>query len=310
MAQLSTIQQIKCPNFTWLNVTKTSQNEIKYLKERYGFHPLHLADCLSPAQRPKLDFGENYLFLVLIFPIYQRKTREISPSEVDFFIGPDFLISVHNNELSPLINFFNECQIGPSQEKEYLNKEPTYLLYEILNRLLLSCLPILNTLQYSLSDAEKHIFQSFERRMVKEILTIKRNIINFRCIMQVHCSVINKFIVQKRIPLSLGNIKPYFEDLVEIANEIWDNLENMRQTINVLEQTNNTLISFRLNDIIKILTIISVIFLPLSLLVNLFGMSLKYIPLANSPAAFWVVISILLVVFLALLYFFKRKKWL
>jgi magnesium transporter len=308
--QPQTIQQIKGQNFTWTNITKTGQDEIRYLKETYGFHPLHLADCLSPAQRPKIDFGENYLFLVLLFPVYRRKTREIIPAEIDFFIGPNFLISVHNNELPPLINLFNTCQADLNQLKKHLGQSPVHLLYKILNELLFYCFPILDTLQYSISDTEQHIFKGFERRMVREILIIKRSIINFRRIMQVHRSVIHKFIVQTRIPIQLGELKPYFENLIETTNEIWDNLENMLQTIEALEETNNALISFRLNDIIKILTIISVIIMPLGLLVNIFGMSLKYMPLADYPAAFWIIISILLIMFLGLFYFFKRKKWL
>jgi len=306
----STIQQIEYQNLTWVNVTKTSQVEIKYLEETYNFHPLHLADCLSPVQRPKLDFGKNYLFLVLTFPIYRRKTREIVPSEIDFFIGQNFLITVHHNELPPLINFFNTCQIDREQQKKYFSNDPVHLLYEILKKLFLYCTPILETLQSNLASLESHIFRGYERQMVREILIVKRNIINLRHIMQVHRSVINKFIKQKQESFLLGDLKIYFEGLIETVNELWDNLESMRQTIDALEQTNNALISFRLNDIIKILTIISVIIMPLSLLVNLFSMSLKYIPLVNYPAAFWMILSLLIFIFLALFYFFKRKRWL
>ncbi len=308
--QPPTIQQIESEGLTWINVIKTGPDEMKHLEETYGFHPLHLADCLSPAQKPKLDYGENYLFLVLLFPVYRRKTREIVSTEVDFFIGSNFLVTVHNNELPPLINFFNICQISSSQQKKYFTENPAHLLYEILNKLLFYCTPILDTLQYSLSSLEYNIFRGYERRMVREILVIKRSIINFRRIVQVHRTVIYKFIRQTKKFFSLGELKPYFEDLIEIANEIWDNLENMRQTSEALEQTNNALISFRMNDIIKILTIISVIILPLGLLANIFGMSLKYIPLASHPAAFWIILGILIVTFVGLFSFFKKKRWL
>ncbi len=305
-----TIQQIECQGLTWVNVSKTGQEEIKYLEETYGFHPLHLTDCLSPVQRPKLDSDKDYLFLVLLFPIYRRRTREIIPSEVDFFIGPNYLVTVHNNELAPLINLFNICQISSGQQKKYFIENPAYLLYEILNKLLLYCTPIIDTLQASLTSLETHIFQGYERQMVKEILVVKRSIINFRRIMQVHHSIINKLIVRTKTFFSLGEFKPYFENLIEMTNEIWDNLENMRQTINALEETNNALISFRINDIIKVLTIISVIILPLSLMVNIFSMNLKYIPLANHPTAFWIILGILIIVFLNLYYFFKKRRWL
>lgn len=118
MVYLPTIQQIEVHGLTWINVTRVGHDEIKYLEETFKFHPLHLADCLSPMQRPKLDAKHNYLFMVLLFPIYRRKTREIIPAEVDFFIGPNYLVTVHNNELSSLINFFNLCQISNSEQKK------------------------------------------------------------------------------------------------------------------------------------------------------------------------------------------------
>lgn len=307
---LPTIQQIEGKKFSWINVTKIGHNEIKYLEEKYKFHPLYLSDCLSPTQRPKLDVTKDYLFMVFLFPIYRRKTRQIVPSEVDIFIGPKYIITIHNNELAPLVNFFNLCQISESQQKKYFQQDQSLLLYELLNRLLLYCNPILDNLQFSIANIEEHIFQGYERKMVREILIVKRSIVNFRRIMQVHRTIIDKLINRGGKFLSLDNLKPYFSELIETSDEIWGTLESLYQTIDALEKTNASLISFRLNDIIKILTTISITVLPITLIASIFGMNLQYMPLTSQPAAFWIIIGIMVITFSCLIWYFKKKQWL
>ncbi len=307
---LPTIQQIKTKNLLWLNISRVSSEEMKYLEEKHKFHPLHLTDCVSPTQRPKLNISSKYLFMVLLFPKYNRRTREITSTEVDFFIGSNFLVTVHRNELSPLINFFNLCQISQSQQKKYFTGNPAVLLYEILNRLLSYCGPILDNINLNVSNIEEHIFRGYERRMVKEILIAKRNIVNFRRIMQVHRTVISKLLNKSGLFFSPGQLKIYFEELIEMTDDIWQNLENLNQTIEAIEQTNNSLISFQLNDIIKILTTISVIVLPITLISSIFGMNIRFLPLVNHASSFWLIIGLMALSFLSMIYYFKKRKWL
>lgn len=307
---LPTIQQIDEKNLHWINVSKTGVEEIKFLEETYKFHPIHLVDCASPIQRPKLDITNDYIFMVLLFPIYHKKTRQITPAEVDFFIGPDYLITVHNNELPSLINFFNLCQISSSHRKKYLTGNPMLLLYEILNRLFKYCRPLLENLYLSVASIEDNIFRGYERRMVREILVAKKNVVNLRHILQVHRSVINKLINKGERLFSVSQIKMYFLQLTETVSEMWDMLENIRQTVEDFEQTNNALISFRLTDIMKTLATISVIVLPISLLTGIFGMGLKSTPFWGSPYGFWIISGLIVIVVTTFVFYLKHRRWL
>ena len=146
--------------------------------------------------------------------------------------------------------------------------------------------------------------------MVREILISKTNIVNFRKIMQAHRMVVSKLLKKSNIFFSTGQFKIYFDELLETIDDIWGNLENLRHSIEAIEKTNNSLISFQLNDVIKILTTISVIILPITLIATMFGMNLQFMPLTNNPFAFWIVILIMIIIFSGLVYYFKRKKWL
>lgn len=306
---LSSIQQIKAKGFSWINISRCSAEEMKYLEKNFNFHPIHLNDCLSHIQRPKLDVAEDYIFMVLLFPVYNRKTRKISSSEVDFFISADYLVVIHRDELTPLINFFNLCKINTAQQEKYFGDNPSALIHEILNRLFYYCIPLLDTLDANISSIEEHIFKGFERKMVNEILVAKTNIVNFRKIMQAHRLVISKLLKKTGIFFSTGEYKMYFDELLETVGDIWENLENINRSIEATEKTNNALISFKLNDTIKILTTISVIILPISLIAAIFGMNLQFMPLINKPFSFWIILGLMVITFFSLLYIFKKKKW-
>ena len=214
---LPIIQQIKTKDFSWIDVSRCSSEEMKYLEENFGFHPIHLNDCLSQIQRPKLDVTDTYIFMVLLFPVYNRKTRKITSSEVDFFINADYLVIVHRSELTPLINFFNLCKIDPSQQEKFFNNNPSALIHELLNRLFSYCIPILDILSLNINSIEEHIFRGFERKMVNEILIAKTNVVNFRKIMQAHRMVVSKLLKKSNIFFSTGEYKMYFDELLETS---------------------------------------------------------------------------------------------
>jgi len=303
------IQEIKTKNLTWINVPVCEAREMKYLEQKFKLHPLHINDCLSPVQRPKLDVAPDYLFMVLLFPVYNRRTRKIISSEIDFFINSDTLITVHRGELSPLMNFFNLCQTTKEQKNKYFIGSPAFLIYELLNRLLAACNPILGNMNLNINGIEEKIFNGYEKRMVKEILIAKTNVVNFRRTTQTHRLVVSKLLEKSSLFFSPGKLIIYFREVIENAEDIWQNLENLRETVEAIEQTNNSLISFQLNDIIKILTIISIIVLPVSLVGTFFGMNLKFMPFVNNPNAFWLLLGATGLIVLFLINYFKRKKW-
>lgn len=304
---MNTISTITTKNLTWVNVTKPGKRQMEYLKKKYNFHSLDLKDCLPPLQRPKLESRPDYLFMILLFPIYNRQHKAIFSSEIDFFISENYLVTVHSNELSPLVDLFKLAQEKSFQEK-YLSGSPAILLYEILNHLLLYCFPILNHINLDIDKAEKQIFAGYEKRMVKEILVIKRNIVNFRKAMQSQKSVIRKLIAQAPRFFSIAKLNIYFNALVEHTKEIWDLLENYKDAINALHETNESLISFRLNDIMKLLTIISVVLLPITLIASIFSMNTP-MPFLRFASAFWIVLSGMFVISLIMIWYFRRKGW-
>ncbi|MFH1667782.1 MAG: magnesium/cobalt transporter CorA [Candidatus Komeilibacteria bacterium] len=307
---LSSVKKIKTDRLTWLNFSDFKNEEADYLRQEYNFHPLDIEDCISPSQRPKLDEYSNYLFMILTFPIYIPEEKAIISAEVNFFIGPEYLITVNKDKLPPIEKFFEQCQLTDLVRERFMTGNPTKLMYEILNRLQEYCFPMLDHLNDDIDHLETAIFKGYEREMVKKILIIRRNIVNFRKIMQAHKNVIHKLIDKNTkyfIPTTINN---YYSNILEQTKDIWDILNNLKETIEALHSTNESLISFRLNDIMKFLTVISVMIIPANLIASIFGMNAIFMPFVKGAYGFWVILGIMAIILLTLTIVFKKKRWL
>lgn len=304
---LNAIKEFKTQKFSWTHVSWNGEKEIDHLRKKFKFFDeMDLKDCLPPLQRPKLVSHLDYLFMILLFPVFDRKTRVIHASEVDFFITPRSLVTVNTGDLPALKEIFGKCG-----EKKINCGDPTSLLYEILHQLLLSCFPMLVHISTDIDTVETKLRSEFEKGTITEILRIKTNIVNFRKAMQPHKQVIRALIAEERKSFPTKKLKTYFENLVNYTKEIWDLLDNYKDTIDALHETNVSLIDFRINEIMKTLTIFSVIVFPLTLLAAIFGMNtLGGMPFVGHEHGFWIILGLMFCGAIGLLYFFEKKKWL
>jgi magnesium transporter len=309
---MSQSQIIKTSELSWMDITNASEKEIDYLRKKFKFEESDLTDSLAHkhAQRPKIMIRPNYIFMVMIFPLYNRKTREITPAEIDVFATNDHLITIHYNQLKPLLDFYNLCTDDRDERESYLNDGSIMLLHEILDRLYLSLFPMLDHLSLDINNIEKNIFAKKEREMVQEILVIKRNIVYFRKIMQSHQMIVNKIIEQKiHNTADEQEVVYFYNDLIDYIQDIWNTLNNYQQTIDALEDTNNALVTFKLNDIMRTLTIVSVIVFPLTLMAAVFGMNVVNMPLINNQLGFWEILGLMGVASIGMYLYFRYKKW-
>ncbi len=303
-------EKIKNKKFTWININKPTRTDTDWLREEYDFHYLDLEDCLGKVQRPQINEYHHYLFFILTWPIYNRDTREISASEVDFFIGNDYLITINDGGTKTVNNFFKEVQNNEKLKESYLNQHPIYLLYEILDRLQNSTLPMLDHVSQDIENIERRIFSGEERKIVKEILHIRRNIVNLRKIMQAHKNIIKKLMATNNKFFMPAKMNVYFSNILDRTKDIWDILETQKENINTFQETNESLISNKLNDIMRILTVISVIMIPANLVASIFGINAQHVPFVGEPFDFYIILSFIFLIMLGFVIYFRQKDWL
>ncbi len=308
-----TINNPKKPgDMKWYNILKPGKKEIDYLKKEFDFEEKHLEASLSKmsAQRPMIYQGKNYLFIILHFPI-QYKGR-IIPGEIEFFIGHGFLATLHDNKNKTLNDFFNYCQKESVFLESYQYESSAILLYEILEKLIQDSYLLLDENNIKINEVEKKIFSQQQKIITSKLLTLKVNIINIRRIVQNHKNIMKKLTEMKSSLVSQKQITRYYDMLAEHSQRIWEFSEIQKEIIESLHDTSESVMSYKINNIMKTLTIVSVILMPLNLVASALGMNMDPNPLkTQSGITYLTSVSIVFIILIIImLIFFKRKKWL
>src|SRR5436190_1736745 len=283
------------------------------LEEHFEFHPLDYEDVASRNQRPKIDEYPEYLFIVLHFPVFDKAVGRLNAAELDIFIGPDYLITLPNSPLPPVEYLFERCRTSGEVRDALLSKGSGYLLYKIVDDSIDYCFPMLRKIGNKLERLEEDIFEGRSEEVVRDISNAKQEIINFRKIVRPQRPVLRDLERTKQRYLA-EDLEVYFDDIVDASERIWDMLENYKEVAEALEETNESVLSHRLNDVLRVLTAFSVIVLPLTLIASIMGMNVG-LPGGADPGSgpgvsFWVIMGTMLAVLVGMVAFFRRRGWL
>ncbi len=302
------MHEVKSEKLTWLDFEAPGADDVLYLKKHYNLHPLVLEEFSTPTIRPKAAEYETCLYLAIHIPLFDLESRTTHPGEVDIVINEHTLITAHHKEIPPLTDFLKTLKSSPAKRDVYMNESPGALLHHIIEMLFDSCFPKLDHISEKLDYIEKEIFADHEKEMVLELSLAKRDILNFRRTMKPQRAVLES-LTKTDYRFIEPALKPYFQDLIGTNIRIWNNLESAKETIESLEATNNSLLSNKLDMTMKVLTIFSAIFLPITVYSNILAMSAN-IPFGDNPYGFWIHISIMILIVSVTMTIFKVKKWL
>jgi magnesium transporter len=292
---------------TWVHLASPTPDEAQQLQTRFGWHPLDLEDVLSKRQRPKIDEYPDYLFGILHFPVYDKVVQRLNAGELDVFLGSDYLVTLPAVELLPVTRLFRRCADDAELRESLFAKGSGYLLYHVLDDLFDYCFPILDKIGHKLDSVEDEMFEGRSEEVVRDISNVKQEIISYRKIIKPERATLR--ILERRTQRFLPEeLEVYFDDIVDASERIWDLLDNYKEVVEGLESTNESVISHRQNDILRILTVFSVVLLPLTVISGILGMNVDF-PGFGTREAWWVVVGIMVVVVVGLLGFFRYKKF-
>jgi magnesium transporter len=302
------VEVIEHEGLRWINIERPSPVDRAWLEEHFEFHPLDYEDVTSRNQRPKIDEYESYLFIVLHFPVFDKQVGRLNAGELDMFVGPDFLITIPNVRLQPVEYLFESCRSSEELRDQLFSKGPGYLLYRIVDDCFDYCFPMLRKMGNKLDRLEEDIFEGGAEEVVRDISNAKQEIINFRKIIRPQRSTLRDLERTKQRYLA-GDLDIYFDDIVDASERIWDMLENYKEVVEALEETNESVITHRLNNVLRVLTSVSVILLPLTLIASIWGMNVG-VPGEGTREAFWVILGLMLVVLIGMVAYFRKRGWL
>ncbi|UCH50419.1 MAG: magnesium transporter CorA family protein [Chloroflexota bacterium] len=306
----SNMNLITCGKLTWIYIEAPTTQNVEYLARNFSFHPLNLDDVLSRVQRPKIDEYPDHLFIVLHFPVYDKENRVTHPSEVDIFISESYVITINKSgDLKPLAKFFKECRLDDNTRNNYMCRSSGFLLYHILDALVNYCFPILDKVVDNAEKLEDLIFARPVPETVHEIMMIRRDLISFRRVIHPQIGVVEA-LEREEYPFFKEDQDIYFGDIADHIRKIWDGLEDCKEVVDGLADTSNWLTSHRIQEIMRVLTIVMAIMAPATLLASIYGMNV-YLP-GGREASFitlGIILSIMFGIAAAMLWFFRRRHW-
>lgn len=291
----------------WHHITNPTVEDLDFLEDNFHFHPLDIDDCSSFVQRPKIDVYDDYYFMVLHFPLLDKRTNLVKTEETKIFWGQDYLITVGSSHYV-VQDLFNLIKVNPeSVEEDDISGTSDSLLYKVLYKMMKETFLLVERMGNELDNISRELFDEKSRNIIEKISRYRKNIIQLNTIFKPQLRLFHKF--------ESGEVKGFGEDMedywgniLDFYQKMWDMIDDYGELVAGLSNTYDSLQTNKTNEIMRMLTIISTIVLPLTFITGVYGMNIA-LPFSGSKYAFLIVMGICLLVLLILLLYFRKKRW-
>jgi magnesium transporter len=280
----------------WLDVNAPTEDDLNWLARTYQFHPLTIEDARHFHQRAKIESYGEYLFLSLTTAT--RENEELRPQEMEAFLGPDYLITVHREPLPAL---------DAARRHIQMNVRPDFLLYLIADHMVDVYLPMLDGMDDEIDALEDQIIENATTAAMHSIFVLKQQLVFLRKITAPMRDVMNALAATRYTQVDEHSAL-YFRDVYDHLVRIYDLIETSRDLLGNALDAYLSIVSNRLNEVMKRLTLIATIFMPISFLVGFGGMNFTQMPF-DKPTAFAIMLTLIALVPTAMLIWFRRSKW-
>ena len=263
--------EVRNNGFIWIDIIKPNRDEMKKISERFPFHELNLEDCLSKIQIPKIDRYEDHAFVILNFPTLEKEKIPRS-RQLAAFIGSGYLVTVHEEELRPISEIFQQCAQSDKARQELMGRSAGYLFHSIIDVLTDDLLNLVRKIVGNIEDIEDVVFDE-HANAASEISYIRRQITVLRRIAIPLKRTVNEIASKDIRRFSEEDLTLYFDDVNDHIDKVIDTLEESKETIEIYKDTDYLHGTDRSNKILAILTIIFTLSMPVTIMSSLYGMN-------------------------------------
>lgn len=292
----------------WVDLVHPTSEEIKEVSEEFSLSTAVVHELTSPSVKSRVELHKGYIYLILHFPVFKHSHSNESEQEIDFIIGKDFLITARYDTIDALDKFSKVIEVNSILDRGFGENATGTVFFGIIQEIYESLFNELTYIENSLTKAERGIFSGQEREMVVALSELSRTLLNFKKSTDFHKEVLLSLQIfgEKIFDENFSyNVRQVLEEYYKVENSIKNNMSFVVE----LRETNNSLLSTKQNEIMKILTIMAFVTFPLTLIATVFSMDTVNNPIVGNPFDFWIVIGIMVLATLCFFVFFKIKKW-
>jgi magnesium transporter len=322
------VQTVHHQGLFFVNVAKPTEFEMKFLRNTYGFSELNLEDYLFKRQIPKIENHEKYDLIVMRFPVLSENVHEdshiygtrikttfthssekrLTSGYVNFFISEGCVVVIHDGILYQVDRIFALCQKTIHNRTEYMGRGAKFLAYKIIDALADDCFPVVNELTSKIDRVDKELEEKQSQKTLEEISVLRRNLVVFHTMIKPILPLFRELKEGKHKELN-GTMRPYWGNVLDHLQKVWDRVEDNRELIEGISESNESLLMTQTNLTIRVLTVITVIILPLQVLGGFYGMNVENLPFTKGPWTLEIHIGMILAIVIPLVTIFKLKRW-
>jgi len=301
------IETIKFGTLRWSHIVRPTEEDLQYLNDQYHFHPLDLEDCRSVINlRPKIDVYDDYYFLILHFPSFDTSQTFVDTKEIKVFWGKDYLITIGKSHWLVKEMFNSEKTKAISGQRMEVGSSDI-LLYNILERLMQETQNLVEKVEKNVDGCGKALFSKNAEKTIEKISITRKNVVLLNTMFKPQLLLFNK-LQSGAIEGFAENMEDYWGNILDYYQKIWDTVEDSGELIKGYSTTFDSLQVNRTNEVMKILTLISSILLPLTFIASLYGMNIK-LPMQDHPQSFLIVGLGMASIAVGMIVYFKIRKW-
>lgn len=289
----------------WWDLNDPGPDEQTILSEFFHFHPLAIEDCISDIHYPKVDFYDTYLYLVIHgVDIDRTKVEGFAPKEIDIFLGQNYLLTFHRKDTRSVAEVLRRCKENTPIFEFGLD----FVLYTLLDLLVSGYMPVLSSIEDELDQVEEKIFQKAEPESLRELLTLKRTLMRLKKTIFPQREVINH-LSRNEYHFVQQRTQAYFRDVYDMLYRMAEMTESFRDVSTALVETYLSMVSNRMNEIMKVLTLAATIFGPLTVIGGIYGMNFQYMPELHWRYGYYFALGLMGVVTFSMITYFKYRDW-
>ena len=291
----------------WVDLAAPTPDEFAILNDVFHFHPLAIEDAVAKVHHPKIESYDGYLYLILHGIDYKKSETAFATHDIDFFLGQTYLVTVHDGQTRSAATVREVC----ARNQQVLGEGPAALMHRIIDQMVDNYRPEVEEVEEWLDQLEDQVFARPSPDLIREILDVKRDVTGLRRIALPQRDAIGR-LARREFPMITDELAYRFRDVYDNLVRIADEALIFQDRVTSILEAHLSNVSYRLNEVMKVLTIITLIFMPPTLVAGLYGMNvhLPGVGSPDSPAPFWWIVGGIVAVTVFMLLMFRRMRWL
>jgi len=289
----------------WLDILNPEKNELDMIEAAFDLHPLTIEDCINTITRPKIDQFEKYIFIVMHGAALSARSQKVKTIELNVCLGKNYIITIHQEPMRGITSAIARMQKNPA----VMAKGADTLLHIVVDSLVDNYLPVLDVMDYRISNIETQIMKNPNQNILNNIFTLKKEVLNLRRFIAPQRDTVN-FLSKEDYPFIQPKTRVYFRDVYDNMIFINDTIDTYRDVLNSALDVYISTVSNKTNEIMKVLTMIATVVMPLTLIAGIYGMNFKHMPILEWEYGFVSIFVIMFILGLSMVMYFKRKEWL